>query len=110
MLIIIAGSAQVVRPKCRVAIRQQIWPLWLSDWTVRGAIFRSLGRLRDGSQDNRMSLDSLRCSTLLPSVDSTNVDCTKARGDLGWQPEPIEKSLREAVEYYLSPVGDGKPV
>ena len=52
-----------------------------------------------------MSLDSLRCSTLLPNVDST-----KARRDLGWQPEPIEKSQREAVEYYLSPVEDGKPV
>ena len=54
-------------------------------------------------KDNRMSLDSLRCSTLLPNVDST-----KVRKDLGWEPEPIEKSLHEAVEYYLSQSENGK--
>ena len=45
-----------------------------------------------------MSLASLRCATLLP-----NVDNTKAREELGWMPEPIEKSIAAAVDYYLSP-------
>jgi dihydroflavonol-4-reductase len=49
-------------------------------------------------KDNRMSLASLRCSTLLPNVDSG-----KAREELGWRPEPIEKSIGEAVDYYLLP-------
>jgi dihydroflavonol-4-reductase len=49
-------------------------------------------------KDNRMSLASLRCSTLLPGVDSR-----KAREELCWTPEPIEKSIGEAVDYYLSP-------
>ncbi|MEH6593167.1 MAG: NAD-dependent epimerase/dehydratase family protein, partial [Halioglobus sp.] len=50
-------------------------------------------------RDNRMSLDSLRCATLLPNVDSA-----KAREELGWKPEPIEKSIKEAVDFYLSPI------
>lgn len=49
-------------------------------------------------RDNRMSLASLRCSTLLP-----NVDHAKAREELGWMPEPIEKSIAAAVDYYVSP-------
>jgi len=48
-------------------------------------------------KDNKMSVSSLRCATLLPNVDSS-----KARRELGWIPEPIEKSVREAVEYYQS--------
>ena len=49
-------------------------------------------------KDYRMSLASLRCSTLLPNVDSR-----KACDELGWNPEPIENSIREAVSFYLSP-------
>lgn len=49
-------------------------------------------------RDNRMSLASLRCSTLLPNVDSA-----KARGELGWAPEPVEISIAEAVDFYSSP-------
>jgi dihydroflavonol-4-reductase len=48
-------------------------------------------------KDNRMSLDSLRCSTLLPNVDSH-----KARTELGWAPEPLEESIKQAVDYYRS--------
>ncbi|MBP6700661.1 MAG: NAD-dependent epimerase/dehydratase family protein [Halioglobus sp.] len=48
-------------------------------------------------KDNRLSIASLRCSTLLP-----NVDCAKARQELGWQPAPVEKEVAEAVAYYLS--------
>jgi len=48
-------------------------------------------------RDNRFSIASLRCSTLLPNVDSA-----KARRELGWQPLPIEQSVAEAVDYYLA--------
>ena len=47
-------------------------------------------------RDNRLSVASIRCSTLLP-----NVDATKARRELGWQPRPIEDAVGEAVNYYL---------
>lgn len=48
-------------------------------------------------RDNRFSIASLRCSTLLPDVDSS-----KARQELGWQPAPVEGEIAEAVAYYLS--------
>ena len=48
-------------------------------------------------KDNRFSVASLRCSTLLPNVDSS-----KANRELGWQPEPIETSIIQAVDYYLA--------
>jgi dihydroflavonol-4-reductase len=48
-------------------------------------------------RDNRFSVASLRCSTLLPNVDSA-----KARRELGWQPEAIEESIAQAVDYYLA--------
>ncbi len=48
-------------------------------------------------RDNRFSIASLRCSTLLPDVDSS-----KARQELGWQPAPVEREVAEAVAYYLS--------
>jgi dihydroflavonol-4-reductase len=48
-------------------------------------------------KDNRFSVASLRCSTLLPNVDSG-----KAQRELGWQPEPIERSIAEAVDYYFA--------
>lgn len=48
-------------------------------------------------KDNRFSVASIRCSTLLPNVDSA-----RARAELGWQPEPIENAVQEAVAYYLA--------
>jgi len=48
-------------------------------------------------KDNRFSVASLRCSTLLPNVDSG-----KAQRELGWQPQPIETAVAEAVVYYLA--------
>ena len=48
-------------------------------------------------KDNRLSVASIRCSTLLP-----NVDNARARNELGWVPEPIEKSIEEAVNFYRS--------
>jgi len=48
-------------------------------------------------KDNRLSVASIRCSTLLPDVDSA-----KARNELDWVPEPVEKSIEEAVNFYRS--------
>jgi len=47
-------------------------------------------------RDNRFSVASIRCSTLLPNVSSS-----KAQRELGWQPEPVEQAVAEAVNYYL---------
>jgi len=47
-------------------------------------------------RDNRFSIASIKCSRLLP-----NVDASRARNELGWQPEPVEKAVRDAVDYYL---------
>jgi dihydroflavonol-4-reductase len=46
--------------------------------------------------DNRFSVASLRCATLLP-----NVDCSKARDELGFEAAPIEESVQAAVKFYL---------
>jgi len=48
-------------------------------------------------KDNNLSVASIRCSTMLP-----NVDNAKARNELGWTPQPIENSVEEAVNFYLS--------
>ena len=48
-------------------------------------------------KDNRLSIASIRCSTLLPNVDSS-----LAKKELGWVPLPIENAVEEAVEYYLA--------
>ena len=68
-------------------------PMWLLYIMAGIADVVSFVRRRD----NRFSIASVRCSTLLPNVDSA-----KARRDLGWQPAPIEQSLAAAVEYYLA--------
>jgi len=47
-------------------------------------------------RDNRFSVASIKCSRLLP-----NVDASRARAELGWQPEPVERAVRAAVDYYL---------
>ena len=48
-------------------------------------------------KDNRFSVASIRCSTLLPNVDSR-----KAQRELGWRAEPVEAAIAEAVQYYLA--------
>jgi len=79
-----AKVAGVAPPKTRI-------PLFLL-YTMAGIadLFSLVTR-----KDNRLSVASIRCSTLLPNVDSS-----KARNELGWVPEPIENSIREAVEFY----------
>ncbi len=48
-------------------------------------------------RDNRFSIASIKCSRLLP-----NVDASRARSELGWQPVPVESAVEEAVDYYLA--------
>ena len=72
---------------------QRQLPMWLL--YIMAGIADAVSFIR--RRDNRFSIASLHCSTLLPNVDST-----KARRDLGWKPEPIEKSLAAAVAYYLA--------
>jgi dihydroflavonol-4-reductase len=48
-------------------------------------------------RDNRFSIASIKCSRLLPNVDSS-----RARTELGWQPVPVETAVEEAVDYYLA--------
>jgi dihydroflavonol-4-reductase len=46
--------------------------------------------------DERLSLDSLRLMRA-----EAPVDCGKAERELGWQPRPVEESIREAAEFWV---------
>ena len=46
--------------------------------------------------DERLSLDSLRLMRA-----EAPVDCSKARRELGWQPGPVEESIREAALFWV---------
>ncbi|MGI9293929.1 MAG: NAD-dependent epimerase/dehydratase family protein [Pseudomonadales bacterium] len=54
-----------------------------------------LSRIR--GRDSKISIASLKCSRMLPNVESS-----KAQSELGWQPRPTERSIEEAVAFYLS--------
>jgi nucleoside-diphosphate-sugar epimerase len=45
----------------------------------------------------RYTVSSIKCLSLLP-----NINASKARIELGWAPEPIEKSIGQAVDYYMN--------
>ena len=45
--------------------------------------------------DERLSLNSLRLMRA-----EAPVDCAKARRELGWQPRPVEESIREAARFW----------
>ena len=47
--------------------------------------------------DQRLSLDSLRLMRA-----EAPVDCSKARRELGWEPRPVEESIREAARFWVS--------
>ena len=47
--------------------------------------------------DERLSLDSLRLMRA-----EAPVDCSKAKRELGWQPKPVEESIREAARFWVS--------
>lgn len=46
--------------------------------------------------DERLSLDSLRLMRA-----EAPVDCSKAKRELGWQPRPVEESIREAARFWV---------
>ncbi|WP_102144942.1 NAD-dependent epimerase/dehydratase family protein [Mycobacterium hubeiense] len=52
------------------------------------------GRLR--GTDERLSLASLRLMRA-----EAPVDCSKAARELGWQPRPVEESIREAAQFWV---------
>ncbi|BBY80968.1 NAD-dependent epimerase/dehydratase family protein [Mycolicibacterium pulveris] len=45
--------------------------------------------------DEKLSLNSLRLMRA-----EAPVDCSKARRELGWQPRPVEESIREAAKFW----------
>jgi dihydroflavonol-4-reductase len=51
-------------------------------------------RLRD--TDEQLSLASLRLMRA-----EAPVDCAKARRELGWEPRPVEESIREAAQFWV---------
>ena len=51
-------------------------------------------RLR--GSDERLTLNALRLMRA-----EAPVDCTKARRELGWQPRPVEESIREAARWWV---------
>ncbi|MDT5265341.1 MAG: hypothetical protein QOI90_1967 [Mycobacterium sp.] len=46
--------------------------------------------------DEQLSLDSLRLMRA-----EAPVDCGKAKRELGWQPRPVEESIREAAKFWV---------
>ena len=61
---------------------------------VMGGINEVMTRLQ--GKENPMNSASIKCSNKMNDIDSR-----KARDELKWQPRPIEKSIEEAVEFYL---------
>lgn len=47
--------------------------------------------------DEKLSLESLRLMRA-----EAPVDCSKARRELGWQPRPVEESIREAARFWAN--------
>lgn len=46
--------------------------------------------------DEQLSLGSLRLMRA-----EAPVDCTKAKTELGWEPRPVEESIREAARFWV---------
>jgi dihydroflavonol-4-reductase len=82
----IAAEAAVVAPPGRSL------PLAMS--YALAAMGTAKARLRN--TDEQLSLASLRLMRA-----EAPVDCTKARRELGWQPRPVEESIREAAQFWV---------
>jgi dihydroflavonol-4-reductase len=59
-----------------------------------GALGAINARLR--GTDERMTLGSLRLMRA-----EAPVDCSKARHELGWEPKPVEESIRDAARFWV---------
>jgi dihydroflavonol-4-reductase len=76
------------------AIKIPIPLLYLSAY-ISELVCKLLGR------ESNLTVSSIKCSRLLPDVDPG-----KARTELGWQPNPIEQSIEQAVAYYQNEMAD----
>ncbi|MEU0496955.1 NAD-dependent epimerase/dehydratase family protein [Mycobacterium sp. NPDC006124] len=89
------SNADVVRIASEVAgvpAPTRSIPLALS-WVM--AVLGS-AKARVTGTDERLSIDSLRLMRA-----EAPVDCTKAKRELGWQPRPVEESIREAARFWV---------
>jgi dihydroflavonol-4-reductase len=59
------------------------------------ALGTAKARLR--GRDERLTLNALRLMRA-----EAPVDCSKARRELGWQPRPVEESIREAAQWWVA--------
>jgi dihydroflavonol-4-reductase len=82
----IAAEAAGVPPPARSL------PLAMS-WTL--AVLGS-AKARLKGTDEQLSIGSLRLMRA-----EAPVDCTKAKRELGWQPRPVEESIRAAATFWV---------
>jgi dihydroflavonol-4-reductase len=82
----IAAEAAGVPPPTKAV------PLAMS-WAM--AVFGS-AKARLKRTDEQLSIGSLRLMRA-----EAPVDCTKAKRELGWQPRPVEESIREAARFWV---------
>ncbi len=81
-----ADVAGVPRPKLNLSIRQLY---------VIAFIAQTFNKLRG-------IRTSLNIESVLLSHIFCEMDCSKAKTELGWQPRPIKESISDAVEFYLA--------
>ncbi|WP_370331318.1 NAD-dependent epimerase/dehydratase family protein [Mycolicibacterium hippocampi] len=89
------SNAEVVRiaaDAAGVAAPTRTMPLALS--YAMAAVGSAKARLT--GTDERLSLGSLRLMRA-----EAPVDCGKAKRELGWQPRPVEESIREAAKFWV---------
>ncbi|MEV5360852.1 NAD-dependent epimerase/dehydratase family protein, partial [Micrococcus luteus] len=89
------GNADVVRIAAEAAgvpAPTKAIPLPVS-WAM--AALGSL-KARITGTDQQLSLGSLRLMRA-----EAPVDCSKARRELGWEPQPVEESIREAATFWV---------
>ncbi|HYO05283.1 MAG TPA: NAD-dependent epimerase/dehydratase family protein [Mycobacterium sp.] len=82
----IAADAAGVPPPARSLPLAMSWPL-----AVLGS-----AKARLKGTDEQLSIGSLRLMRA-----EAPVDCAKAKRELGWQPRPVEESIREAATFWV---------
>src|SRR6478735_2096428 len=87
-----AEVARIAAEAAGVAPPARSLPLVVS--YALAALGTAKARLR--GTDEQLSLASLRLMRA-----EAPVDCTKARRELGWQPRPVEDSIREAARFWV---------
>ncbi len=87
-----AEVVQIAAKEAGVPVPEQKVPIPVL--YAMGALGSVKARLR--GSDERLTLQSVRlmCS-------ETEVDCAKARRELGWQPRPVEESVQEAARFWV---------